>query len=771
MKLIYTLVLSLWTVVSFFLLGCAGDQEPRADELLRATFPREASLVLDGPFAFGRVEAGGINASARAARGEASERIAAAHIEAHLPPHRKLSGGFPDRGDSAVHFRLEDGFELRVHEEGAGGEAELAGGAVAYRREGGAVFWTRTAAGYEEWLFLEPGHARADRAVSAWTLEGGSARQEDRVVLIVDEQGAPKLRVAAPRSFAASGREVEARLVVTQPDRIELYVDGGGERVLVDPSWTPTGSHLVPRDNAAAVKLPSGQVLLAAGTSPSEHNVLPAEIYDPKTDVWLPAGTIAHPAWDPEMTLLSNGQVFMIGGIYNSGASTQKSAITQIFDPGSKTWALGSSMIKGRSAHTVTRLADSRVLVAGGGFTGGELDASAEVYNPVTKKWTATPPMIVPRYGPASTLLPNGKVLVTGGETVQAFVATKSAEVYDPVANTWTQVASMNRERLQHAHLLLPNGKVLVAGAFDLDLSDGKQVTPADAEIYDPEDDTWKVTSPMPVFAGGVSLSLLPSGKVLLIHGLNIPGEKEVTLAQIYDPEEDVWTVAKPPLAYHHRHHAVSLDDGRMLLTGGYVGFLPPYAELYDPGALNGEPCVVGDDCETGFCAAGVCCDSACDGGPCEACSIAMGAPEDGVCAKLTGVVCSDGDACTSMDTCNAGECRGTPRVCEPIDACHEGGACDSETGLCLSPRRPDGSSCSDGGMCEDGACVGAGDPSTGAGAPSDLSAQGGCGCRSAGSSGGAGVLVWLLVVAAASGRRAHVGARRVYRRDGVHVA
>lgn len=50
--------------------------------------------------------------------------------------------------------------------------------------------------------------------------------------------------------------------------------------------------------------------------------------------------------------------------------------------------------------------------------------------------------------------------------------------------------------------------------------------------------------------------------------------------------------------------------------------------------ALNGTICVAAENCNSGFCRDGVCCDKACDG-TCEACSVSNLAPVDGQCGFI----------------------------------------------------------------------------------------------------------------------------------------
>ncbi len=88
-----------------------------------------------------------------------------------------------------------------------------------------------------------------------------------------------------------------------------------------------------------------------------------------------------------------------------------------------------------------------------------------------------------------------------------------------------------------------------------------------------------------------------------------------------------------------------------------------------------------------------------CDGG---ACCLAT-------CQPVTnGTACSDGNACTRMDTCQAGVCSGSnPVTCTASDQCHTAGTCSPATGTCSNPAKANGTSCNDGNACSTGdACT-----------------------------------------------------------------
>ncbi len=103
-----------------------------------------------------------------------------------------------------------------------------------------------------------------------------------------------------------------------------------------------------------------------------------------------------------------------------------------------------------------------------------------------------------------------------------------------------------------------------------------------------------------------------------------------------------------------------------------------------------------GETCDDGNTADGDCCSSMCQ-------------------LDAAGTTCSDGDACTLGDTCDAiGGCvSASTVVCDAPDQCHTAGTCDPGTGVCSNPELPDGTVCDDGDpatpgdSCQAGVCTG----------------------------------------------------------------
>ncbi|HEY3444851.1 MAG TPA: trypsin-like serine protease [Myxococcales bacterium] len=113
----------------------------------------------------------------------------------------------------------------------------------------------------------------------------------------------------------------------------------------------------------------------------------------------------------------------------------------------------------------------------------------------------------------------------------------------------------------------------------------------------------------------------------------------------------------------------------------------------------DGQACTASNQCQTGFCVDGVCCNLAC-ASECTACSVAAGATQDGVCGPIE-KTCDDGNKCTTDDKCQVGRCSGTAVSCPPPDSCHYYASCNPATGACGEyPKRPDGTPCDDGDEC-----------------------------------------------------------------------
>src|SRR4051794_21985248 len=241
----------------------------------------------------------------------------------------------------------------------------------------------------------------------------------------------------------------------------------------------------------------------------------------------------------------------------------------------------GGTLVTPRHSHTATRLADGRVLLAGGGTNVSPyLISQSELYDPATNNWTATGSLNTARYIHAAVLLPDGRALVMGGWTF-GIVALNSAEIYEPGTGQWTSTANMHSARVLFDPVVLPNGKVLVAGGIN---GSGNELV--DCELYDPLNRTWTPTGSLLQPRSNYHTTLIADGKVLLAGGFSHSIMTNDT--ETYDPATGTWSNSGTISAPRIENVQVRLVDGRVLIAGGkfWDGSRYKYVravELYDP--------------------------------------------------------------------------------------------------------------------------------------------------------------------------------------------
>ena len=244
-----------------------------------------------------------------------------------------------------------------------------------------------------------------------------------------------------------------------------------------------------------------------------------------------------------------------------------------------------------RAAHTSTLLPDGKVFVAGGFANGQSSLASAEVFDPTQGTFASAGNMNVSRVGHTATLLPNGKLLLAGGYNGEYLA---SAELYDPAARTFTPTNAMHTARSGHVAVLLPNGKVLLVGGVGVGWT-----FLANAELYDPATNSFTATGEMLAARESHTATLLANGKVLIAGG-HKGRRAEMTIyssAEIYDPATSKFSATGDMTRIRHKHGAVLLGDGRVLIVGGADkrDGRPAYSstEIYNP--TNGKFTATGD--------------------------------------------------------------------------------------------------------------------------------------------------------------------------------
>ncbi len=326
-----------------------------------------------------------------------------------------------------------------------------------------------------------------------------------------------------------------------------------------------TGYLVQGRNNLTATLLPDGTVLVAGGNAyGSIDQYVPlasCELYDHRTGLWTPTGSMTMPRDYHTATLLTTGDVLVVSG-----------ASAELYHPASRSWTPTGNLTADHAGHTATLLPDGTVLVAGNG--------TADLYHPQTGTWTATAPMLTRRSQAVAALLSDGTVLVAGGFN-QDYNGRNNTylpfgEIYHPATGMWTATGPMvNSARIGATATLLATGRVLVAAGDSY---------PSSAELYDPATGTWAPTGSMHISRAYHTVTVLPGGLVLAAGGYS--EGQAVPEAELYNYQTGQWTVTGPMEDARYWDAAVLLPNGAVLVAGGAGDRNSPAhlasAELYD---------------------------------------------------------------------------------------------------------------------------------------------------------------------------------------------
>jgi len=129
---------------------------------------------------------------------------------------------------------------------------------------------------------------------------------------------------------------------------------------------------------STAAVLPDGSVMFVGGQAGYQPNgpvnttiVFPGWTAGPVMN----AGHCHH-----TMTTLKGGALLVVAGGGCGGA--QPNAVAELYDPSSKTWLPAGMLATPRGGHVAALLGDGRVLIAGGFITMGAPIATMEIYTP-----------------------------------------------------------------------------------------------------------------------------------------------------------------------------------------------------------------------------------------------------------------------------------------------------------------------------------------------------------------------------------------------------
>ncbi|WP_438029777.1 Kelch repeat-containing protein [Sorangium sp. So ce233] len=329
----------------------------------------------------------------------------------------------------------------------------------------------------------------------------------------------------------------------------------------VHAEWSSVAPLPRARERHIALLMPDGQVMVAGGSGAYPYPTA-VDFYDPATHTWTTGGALPYPMSPVGAALLQDGRVlFSPGGLVYDPTTGTTTSVPLTPGEAARGWEFAQTALTPLPSGLVLR-------------TGGSDDESvlkeAVLYDPATNTWSSAGTMSVTRHLHTATLLQDGRVLVVGGYTLNSDerpAGRTSVEIYDPATGAWTAAAPTNLPRMQHTATLLPSGRVLVVGGGGTIYGGTEEeiVVLVDAgetaEIYDPASDTWTLTPPLNFrHTWASAVAPMSHGRVMAIGSEG---------AEIYKESNDTWTVIDDPIRRGF-HTATTLQDGSVLITGGY---------------------------------------------------------------------------------------------------------------------------------------------------------------------------------------------------------
>jgi hypothetical protein len=284
----------------------------------------------------------------------------------------------------------------------------------------------------------------------------------------------------------------------------------------------------------------------------------------------MSAARAAHTA-----TALPDGRALIAGGFTSEEGAAQGA---EVYDSGAGRFSPLPRMTTLRHSHTATLLSSGKVLIVGGYAAGSATVAAAELFDPATNAFTPTGSLLSARAGHIAVSLGNGKVLIAGG-VGPGWTFLSSAEVYDPATGRFSPTSAMTAARESHTAVRLQDGRVLIAGGHR-----GRRAgitLYASAETYDAATGTFTRVGDMRVRRHKHDAVVLRDGRVLITGGADErDGEGSYDTTELFDPGSGTFT-AGPTMTrprYKHNGSSVLLPNGAVLVAGG-----APQAETYDP--------------------------------------------------------------------------------------------------------------------------------------------------------------------------------------------
>ncbi len=548
------------------------------------------------------------------------------------------------------------------------------------------------------------------------------------------------------------------------------------------PMGTPRGGH-------TATLLPDGRVLVTGGCNNAACAT--TELYDPTANAFSAGPAMTAARTNHGAVLLRSGKVLVVGDgggtaeLYDPAANafratTSPGAVrdgrtavalpdgrvmvsgngtlaSDVFDPATETWSFTPPAAPPAATGTdYIPMVDGRVAVVGGTTGGDGVQLEAFVFDPLasdTGSFVLTASGPTNYFGRPGIVTGTGAVLLAGGLPC---IVCPPLPMQDVTVSDDGAPLSARPVIASAPSSVTPGAKVVVTGSGFANVSEGSNGWQSASPSNQPSI-LWVSDANGSVVAGTV-LDFTDTTATWLVPatGLRGHGMLFVSVGGVLSRSASVSIDAAPPALAC----AFDVECGTGFCTDGVCcdrrcdgkcegcskarkgsgddgvcGAVPPG---HDPAgrcfSQRGQTCGAPEECATGFCAQGVCCDSSCTG-ECQSCN-----QQDhlGICSPIQGGACgATCDGAHTLKKVGAPDTDCTPYACE-ADHCKT--TCASARD-CVAPAICNGT----------GACVPPFDPTT--------ATDSVCGCRVVGSGGrsrgaGAGIAIAIALALLAARRR-----------------
>ncbi|CAF3733957.1 unnamed protein product [Adineta steineri] len=274
--------------------------------------------------------------------------------------------------------------------------------------------------------------------------------------------------------------------------------------------------------------------------------------------------------------ILATNSVLIVGG-YNSNSSLSS---TEKFLESNKSFIRLNDTLQPRQFHTVDRLSNYVVVIAGG----WSALQTAELYDPLLGISNTLINMTAPRAAHTSAVIDDGsssttKVLLVGGRDPTDTLVT--GDVFDSTTGVFAAVANnMTSERYCHTATAIGNGYVLIAGGMNnasVDL-DSLELYNSSSNLFVP------LSARLSPGRSYHTATYIPSIQAVLFVGGFLQSVPLKTY-DLFDISTFTFTILNAStLSARAYHTATLLLDEQVLIVGGEVTYVRTSScELYRP--------------------------------------------------------------------------------------------------------------------------------------------------------------------------------------------